>query len=53
MENVYFINSELVNVKIIKLCESIIEDGMKMEVRATIKDKLDGQYLSDDIIKIR
>ena len=48
-ENIYFKNSKLVNIEIVKLCGSIIEEGMMMEIRATIKDKLDGQYLSDDI----
>ena len=48
-KNAYFKNSKLLNIEIIKLCESIIEEGMKMKIRATIKDKLDGQYSSDEI----
>ena len=39
----------MVNVVIVKLCESIFVDGMKMAIRAMIKDELDGKYSSDDI----
>ena len=47
--NIFHKNSETVNRRIIELCEVIVEEGLKMEIRAEIEAKLKGKYTSDEI----
>ena len=49
--NLFHKNSETVNRRIIELCEVVVEEGLKMEIRAEIEAKLKGKYTSVEIEK--